>query len=146
MKIKLTHLIDGCVLNLTIAHITMDGERSMQFLRDLGKAYRGHEVAERDFDRSCHWPDRLVEHYPFLGEEVAALPRSCASEQKIVRFPERYDQTIETEILFFSQVGRIASAHQDMQADMAVLFFQGSFGEHEADGQSLYVSGRVRVA
>ena len=104
MKVKLTHLKDGCVVYLAIAHILVDGQRAAEIFRDIGRVYCGHEIPNRDHDRSYQWPDRLAEYFPFLGDEVTGLPRTCANRQQIIGFPEKYDQPIETEILFFSKV------------------------------------------
>ena len=109
MKVKLTHLTDGCVLNMSISHVVVDGQRAMEIFRDISRAYCGQEVAERDHDRSCMWPDRLAEHYTFLGEEVASLPRKCVPWQRAVGFPKFFSQSIETEILYFSKA-RIQSS------------------------------------
>ena len=104
VKIKLTHLKDGCVLNLALAHIMVDGVRSVELFRDISRAYCGGEVPGRNHDRSCMWPDRLVKSYPFLGEEVARLPRTCVDEQQLIGFPDTYGQPLETEALYFSKV------------------------------------------
>ena len=103
MKVKLTHFTDGCVLNVTISHMLVDGQRCLEIFRDIARAYCGEEIPDRDHDRSYMWPDQLVKHYPFLGDDVAKMPRKATPEKEDAGFLKFPDQTCETETLFFSK-------------------------------------------
>lgn len=105
VKMKLTHLTDGCVLNVTIAHLIVDGRSVCHLIDDIAAVYRGEEFPPRSHDRSCLWPDRVAQHYPFLGEEVAQLPKIASTKKETVGYPiTKPDQPSAVECLYFSKV------------------------------------------
>ena len=135
VKLKLTHFSDGCAVAVAIQHLLVDGQRYVEVCRDLSRAYRGIEIPERDLDRSYLWPDQLAKFFPFLGEDVANLPRKVmpsGDDFKHLQFP---DDTGETHVLRFSQARTSAAIHalmhpvgdagQDERHDKALLEGRG---------------------
>ena len=108
MKLKLTHFSDGCAVSVAIQHLLVDGQRYIEACRDLSRAYRGIEIPDRDLDRSYLWPDQLAKSFPFLGEDVANLPRKDMPSGENYSHPQFPDDFGETHVLHFTKVLRFS--------------------------------------
>ena len=106
-KFRLVHFADGCALTITISHVLVDAQRCIEMMVDLGRAYRGLEVPDRNFDRSCLWPDQLAKHYPFLGDEIANLPRVASQNKERIVSHQYPEEGCTQEALYFSKVTRV---------------------------------------
>ena len=103
MKAKLTHFADGCAVTVAIPHAILDGQRYVELMRDLGRAYRGVAVPDRCHDRSHLWPDQLAKSFPFLGEEVANLPRKVSPFPNGTELPVFESDTAHIRMLHFPE-------------------------------------------
>ena len=101
---RLTHFCDSCAVTLTVSHMMADAQRLLLLYKDLGLAYRGEAIPDRCHDRSCLWPDRLAQHYTFMGEEVANLPRKAARQIGTPTFPTYPQDFSCVEALYFPKV------------------------------------------
>jgi len=104
MKVKLTHLRDGCVLCVTIPHLVMDSHRYAQVLCDLSLAYRGEKIRKKDHDRRYLWPDQLKNQFEFLGEEIESLPRKVSPTWTKLQCKKYPNDSAETYALWLSEV------------------------------------------
>lgn len=104
MKAKLTHFNDGCVVNVSIQHMVMDGQRYIEAIRDIALAYCGEEIPERCHNRVYLWPDQIAKYFDFLGEDVAKLPRRIPPVK--LKFPqvEFPEDSCENRALYFPNV------------------------------------------
>lgn len=97
------------MLNVSIAHLLVDGKGFIDFILDLGSAYRGEIPPDRDHDRSRTWPDQLAKRYPFLGSEVAKSPRKATQNMEQ---PDMYEgfpgQSCSAESLYLSNVRNLS--------------------------------------
>ena len=109
MKVKLTHCSDGCILSVCIRHMIMDGQRYMETCRDIGRAYRGLEISDRDHNRSYLWPDQIAKRYESLGDEIRNLPRKLPKEPLAIDFVSFPDEICQNYALFLSKVLRAHS-------------------------------------
>jgi len=101
---KLTHFADGCCLAATLCHGIGDGTRYGNMLYNLSKIYKGEEIGEIDHDRSYLWPDRLVESFPMLGEEMAKAPRKAAENVSEIPAMFLYQEPNQQHSLYIPKV------------------------------------------
>ena len=73
--VHLTHLTDGCIFSVALRHLVCDGERMVQLLADIGRAYRDMPIAARHFDRSFYWPDSYIAQFDVPGHTPEMYPR-----------------------------------------------------------------------
>ena len=134
---RLTHFKDGCAVTLCVSHMLMDGQRLVELYRDLGRAYRGVEIPDRCHDRSHMWPDQLAKCFPFLGEDIAQLPRKATPDDEMPSYVQFPDDSMCLETLYFPKVSSsvtsccsksvVQETLEDMKAKVKPFLEEGQF-------------------
>jgi len=82
--------------------MVMDAERYMMAHRDIGRAYCGEEIPDREHDRSYLWPDQIAQQYDFLGDEIRKLPRKVSNKGIPLDYISFPDESSQNYALFLS--------------------------------------------